>query len=598
MKQEYRIQLTASVDCIRFLLRQGLPLCGHDESHKSINHGNFIELLKFLANHNEQISKVVLQSAPENHQMLSPLVQKDIVNAFATETSNLILKDLGSEFFGILVDESRDISVKEQLIVFIRYVDTRGHIIERLLGVVHVLDTTSLSLKSAIEALLTRHGLNMSRIRGQGYDGASNMRGEFNGLKTLILNDNSSAFYVHCFAHQLQLTLLMVAKQNDDVSLFFFHVSQLCNVVCASCKRRDKLRGKQVEQLFESISLGTIETGSGLNQEATLKRPGDTRWGSHYNALVSIMKLFSSVIDALEEIKEDASDPKHKVEAFSILKNIQCFDFVFYLHITKKVLGITNDLSQALQTKDQNIVNAMRLVDVSKQRLTLLRNEWEELLEEVSFFCDKFDIEVPDMDADYVPLGRSRRRVEERENLQRYRAEIFYFILDLQLQELNDRFNERNIELPLCVSSFDLRNSFEKFNKEKLVRLASFYPNDFSEIEIEILDNQLQTYFIDVSSDSKFSKLTGIDELAQKVVDTGRHLDYTVVYFLLKLVLILPVATASVERAFSAMKLIKTSLRNRMSDDLLNDFLVTYIEKEIFDLIPNEAILQRFQNML
>ena len=56
-------------------------------------------------------------------------------------------------------------------------------------------------------------------------------------------------------------------------------------------------------------------------------------------------------------------------------------------------------------------------------------------------------------------------------------------------------------------------------------------------------------------------------------------------------------ATAIVERAFSAMKFIKNSLRNRMGDELMNDFLVTYIEKDIFDSIDNESIIQRFQNM-
>lgn len=46
----YRARLTASIDCIRFLLRQGLDFCGHDESEESLNQGNFIELLKFLLN--------------------------------------------------------------------------------------------------------------------------------------------------------------------------------------------------------------------------------------------------------------------------------------------------------------------------------------------------------------------------------------------------------------------------------------------------------------------------------------------------------------------------------------------------------------------
>ena len=54
------------------------------------------------------------------------------------------------------------------------------------------------------------------------------------------------------------------------------------------------------------------------------------------------------------------------------------------------------------------------------------------------------------------------------------------------------------------------------------------------------------------------------------------------VYLLVKLSLILLVATASVERVFSALKIIKTSLRNSMGDQLLNDCLVPYIEKDVF----------------
>ena len=61
--------------------------------------------------------------------------------------------------------------------------------------------------------------------------------------------------------------------------------------------------------------------------------------------------------------------------------------------------------------------------------------------------------------------------------------------------------------------------------------------------------------------------------------------------------LLLPVATISVERVFSAMKVVKTDLRNRMRGEWLNDSLVVYIENEIFDSIDNELILNRFQNM-
>ena len=88
-----------------------------------------------------------------------------------------------------------------------------GKIMERFLGIVHVSDTTALSFKNAIMSLLVEHSLSPSMIRGQCYDGASNMRGEVNGLKTLIMNDTPRAYYIHCFAHQLQLILVAVAKK-------------------------------------------------------------------------------------------------------------------------------------------------------------------------------------------------------------------------------------------------------------------------------------------------------------------------------------------------------------------------------------------------
>jgi hypothetical protein len=86
-------------------------------------------------------------------------------------------------------------------------------------------------------------------LRGQGYDGASNMRGELNGLKTFILNENSFAYYVHCFAHQLQLTLVAVAKNHIQIATFFSLVNSVFNVVGASCKRHDTLHEKRIAEV-------------------------------------------------------------------------------------------------------------------------------------------------------------------------------------------------------------------------------------------------------------------------------------------------------------------------------------------------------------
>ena len=72
---------------------------------------------------------------------------------------------------------------------------------------------------------------------------------------------------------------------------------------------------------------------------------------------------------------------------------------------------------------------------------------------------------------------------------------------------------------------------------------------------------------------------------------------FPLVYLLLTLVLILPVATVIVERLFSVMNIIKTWLRNRMGDEWMNDNLVVYIEKDISDGIDNETVMQHFQKM-
>lgn len=142
-----------------------------------------------------------LKNAPENNKLSFPPIQKDICNSASILTTRAIIKDIGGNFFSLLVDEARDSAIKEQMIVC--YVSKHGGIIERILGIVHVQDTTSRVLKNAIESLFATHGLCISKIRGQGYDGASNMSRNIGGLKSLILEDNPSDYYVHCFAYQL-----------------------------------------------------------------------------------------------------------------------------------------------------------------------------------------------------------------------------------------------------------------------------------------------------------------------------------------------------------------------------------------------------------
>jgi len=90
-------------------------------------------------------------------------------------------------------------------------------------------------------------------------------------------------------------------------------------------------------------------TGRDMNQEKALTRPGETRCSSHFDTLVNLIYLFSSVIDVHEVITENGTLSIHKAQATDLLDALQCFEFAFHLYLRKIVLRITNDLSQALQ---------------------------------------------------------------------------------------------------------------------------------------------------------------------------------------------------------------------------------------------------------
>ena len=137
--------------------------------------GNFLELIKFLTENNEDINKVVLKNTLGNCKSISLKVQKEIINACAIETTNTIISDIGCQHFSLLVDEDRDALVKEQTDDVLRFVDKRRCVVEDLIGLQHVTDTSALSLKERIDDIFSKYCLGISSLRGQGYDGASNM---------------------------------------------------------------------------------------------------------------------------------------------------------------------------------------------------------------------------------------------------------------------------------------------------------------------------------------------------------------------------------------------------------------------------------------
>ncbi|WVZ66717.1 hypothetical protein U9M48_015903 [Paspalum notatum var. saurae] len=526
----YEVRLTVALDVTNFLISQGHAFHGHDESASSLNKGNFLEMIDWYKKKDEDI-------------------QKDLTRSYAEEITEVIKEEIGDSLFSVLIDESRDISVTEQMAILVRFVNKKRR------GLKHVEDTTSSALKKALTEIFAAHGLPLARLRGQGYDGASNMRGEFNGLQKQIRDENPYAFYVHWFAHQLQLVIVSVASCCSSFDDFFNYVGLIV-------ERKDKLVTKHRETILNKIESGEIFTGRGLHQTTSLARPGDTRWGSHFTTLIRIESMWDSVVNVLSMIHEDECNPGR---AGGLVRKMESFSFVLNMKLMLKVFRITNDLSLLLQRKDQNIVQAMSLLVDVKTRLVNLRNEgWEPLLEEVKSFCVAKNIPIPNMDEAIQRWGRSRLQGDLITQGHHYRVDTFFAALDAILTEMDHRFNEVSSELFVCFACLDPRNNFFKFVVDKIARLTEIYDEDFSFVDRSNIRDQLGNYIIHVRRMDAFAACHDLRSLAVKMVDLERDRAFPLVYRLIELALILHVATASVERAFSAMHFIKTDLRNKI----------------------------------
>ena len=87
---------------------------------------------------NPDVHKVVKDNAPANPQLTSPHIQKEIISACASLSTKAIISDIVEKLFFLLINETRDSSVKEQMAIAARYVKSDGKVLERFLGVVHV----------------------------------------------------------------------------------------------------------------------------------------------------------------------------------------------------------------------------------------------------------------------------------------------------------------------------------------------------------------------------------------------------------------------------------------------------------------------------
>jgi hypothetical protein len=120
---------------------------------------------------------------------------------------------------------------------------------------------------------------------------------------------------------------------------------------------------------------------------------------------------------------------------------------------------------------------------------------------------------------------------------------------------------------------------------------------NFINYEKEQLKIELHNYKYNVVQHASFQRLSSISELCQWLVKIEKSTIYQLVFRVVVLLLTLLVSTATIERVFSIMNIVKTKFRNKIEDEFLTDSLMLYIEREIAATFSIHSIIDDFQDM-
>ena len=112
-------------------------------------------------------------------------------------------------------------------------------------------------------------------------------------------------------------------------------MTNIINIVVGSSKHNDELQYAQGEQIENMIAFNEIETGRGANQIGTLQRAGGTRWGSHFQYICSLIKMFDATCKVINTISKELANYKQCGDAEGAYQVLTSFEFVLVLHMMK-----------------------------------------------------------------------------------------------------------------------------------------------------------------------------------------------------------------------------------------------------------------------
>ena len=566
--------LPAIIDTVLLCGHLGLPLRGHrDDSdyHPKAGEystepglGNFIDLLNFAIRRGDKNLKEHYQSHPGNASYFSKTTQ----NEFIKISGDLILENITSSikcrpdyYFSVLADEAMDSSSKEQLSLVLRFLDESCSIREEFVGFVHLKD--GLSGKAISDAILSKVsdlGLDISRCRGQGYDGAGSVSGKQNGAAAHILRVNRKALYTHCYSHRLNLA---ICKNFKIISVNnMMETVQKISFFFKNSEQRQRSFEKHVAQFCPTSS------------SKKLRDPCKTRWVERIKDLDLFIELFEPLWSTLESMKTNLSGEYNRntqVDAFSFFKAIDNFDFIANLVITYQVLELSLLVTQLLQSKKNDLADGVHMIRSLINRVSSIRKNvdafHDDCYEKITAIAKRLNIPISKPRTNKRQVYRDNHPANSISDF--YKVSLTIPLLDTLEQELKSRFSNDTLA---CYSGLYLipskvigmQNSPRKKPLKELCKsIISFYYEDLpypSRIEAELdlweeyWTSEREIFPTNFAQTLKAVDFTGFQNIKQ----------------LLKILATLTITSCECERSFSGMKRVKTCLRTTMGQERLN----------------------------
>ena len=229
------------ISSIRFLSRQGMALRGDRNDEDS----NFLQLLQLKAEDDPGLLEWLKQKTNKytSHEMQNEIIKVMAMNVLRTITSSLQT----SLFVTLMMDETTDISNKEQVTFTIRWVSENLEVNEEFVGLYEVPAIDAETLAAVAKDTFTRLNLSFSKLRGQCYDGASAMKGIRSGLVPRIQEIESRAVYTHCYGHSINLAVNDALKSSKLLkdALDMTREDQINKVLSKKRSNFSKIKGRK-----------------------------------------------------------------------------------------------------------------------------------------------------------------------------------------------------------------------------------------------------------------------------------------------------------------------------------------------------------------